>query len=310
VIVDATHRRWIIVCLGILAIATAAYIPYRRLAIEGPRGNSWPGLIYGSAGLGLMIYAGVLGLRRKVPTWRLGRATTWMKGHLWLGLLSFPLIWFHAGFELGGPLTLVLMVLFTVVILSGILGVVLQQFLPRLMTVEVPHETIYEQIDSVVAQLDAEAASLVAAACGPLPVPVSDPAQGPRGGGGLLPGQVTVRPTPRPRPDPAAPLPGSQMLKDAYLNDIHPFLGRDLPRDGRLATPPQAKVLFQQLRKSLVPALQDTVNELEAICEERWQLAQQKRLHHVLHGWLLVHVPLSMALLLLAVVHAVIALRY
>jgi hypothetical protein len=29
-----------------------------------------------------------------------------------------------------------------------------------------------------------------------------------------------------------------------------------------------------------------------------------------MHGWLLVHVPLSMALLLLGAVHAVVALRY
>lgn len=39
-------------------------------------------------------------------------------------------------------------------------------------------------------------------------------------------------------------------------------------------------------------------------------LAQQKRLHHVLHGRLLVHVPLSTALLLLSITHAVVALRY
>ncbi len=39
-------------------------------------------------------------------------------------------------------------------------------------------------------------------------------------------------------------------------------------------------------------------------------LAQQKRLHHVLHGRLLVHVPLSTALLLFSITHAVVALRY
>jgi hypothetical protein len=50
--------------------------------------------------------------------------------------------------------------------------------------------------------------------------------------------------------------------------------------------------------------------QLEAICEERRELAQQKRLHHWLHGWLLVHVPLSLALLLLSAAHAVLALRY
>lgn len=309
-IVDATHHRWIVACLVILAIATAAYIPYERQALDGPRGSSWPGLIYGGAGLILMIYAGLLGLRRKVPTWRIGRGTTWMKGHIWLGLLSFPLILFHAGFHLGGPLTLLLMGLFVVVVLSGIFGVVMQQFLPRLMMAQVPLETIYEQIDSVVTQLDAEATALVAAVCGPLPVTAPAATGGPRGGGGLAPRQLTPRPTPRPQPPPADPLPGSQRLKDLYLNDIRAFLARDLPRNGRLGTPARAKVLFQHLRTSLASPLQETVNELEAICEERRQLAQQKRLHHVLHGWLLVHVPLSAALLLLSIAHAVVALRY
>jgi hypothetical protein len=310
VIVDSTHRRWMIVCLVLVIVAIVAYVPYQRSAIDGPRGNSWPGLIYGSVGLILMIYAGALGLRRKVPTWRLGRGTTWMKGHLWLGLLSFPVIWLHAGFRLGGTLTVILMVLFTLVVLSGIFGVVVQQFLPRMMTVEVPYETIYEQIDSVVLQLDAEAAALVASVCGPLPVSLPVASEGPRGGGGLAPGQFTPRPTPRPLPPAAVQQPENQVLKDVYLNDIRPFLAPDMPGSGRLATPTQAKIMFQQLRTSLAPPFQETVSELEAICEERRQLVQQKRLHHVLHGWLLVHVPLSAALLLLAVGHAVIALRY
>ena len=39
-------------------------------------------------------------------------------------------------------------------------------------------------------------------------------------------------------------------------------------------------------------------------------LTRQARLHKVLHVWLLVHIPLSLALLLLSFFHAVIALRY
>ena len=34
------------------------------------------------------------------------------------------------------------------------------------------------------------------------------------------------------------------------------------------------------------------------------------RLHHVLHGWLFVHVPLSYGLMVLATVHAIQALQY
>jgi hypothetical protein len=68
--------------------------------------------------------------------------------------------------------------------------------------------------------------------------------------------------------------------------------------------------LFDRVR-TLVPAsLSDTVDGLADICEERRQLRVQARLHHVLHGWLLVHVPLTAALMVLSVVHAVLALRY
>ncbi len=52
------------------------------------------------------------------------------------------------------------------------------------------------------------------------------------------------------------------------------------------------------------------LDDLESICEEQRQLNLQTRLYHWLHAWLLVHVPLSIALLVLGGVHAVVALRY
>jgi len=63
--------------------------------------------------------------------------------------------------------------------------------------------------------------------------------------------------------------------------------------------------------KTLLPAAAaGTVGDLEEICDEARQLERQERLHHWLHGWLLVHIPLSLALILLSAVHAVMALRY
>jgi hypothetical protein len=52
------------------------------------------------------------------------------------------------------------------------------------------------------------------------------------------------------------------------------------------------------------------VSDLENICEEERQLIRQRRLHAWLHGWLLTHIPLSFALLVLAIIHIVTALRY
>jgi hypothetical protein len=61
----------------------------------------------------------------------------------------------------------------------------------------------------------------------------------------------------------------------------------------------------------LTPAVfHQTLDDLENICEEELQLSRQRRLYHWLHAWLLVHVPLSIALLVLGGIHAVMALRY
>ena len=64
---------------------TIVYILYAVESPAGPRGGSALGLTFGIAGYALMLYAGLLGARKKVPTWRIGRAQTWMRGHIWLG---------------------------------------------------------------------------------------------------------------------------------------------------------------------------------------------------------------------------------
>ena len=68
--------------------------------------------------------------------------------------------------------------------------------------------------------------------------------------------------------------------------------------------------MFTGLRTLLPAAAHDTLMDLEDICEEARQLLLQERLHRWLHGWLLVHIPLSLAMILLGAVHAVMALRY
>jgi len=309
-LIDSGHRRWIGASLVILAVATAFYVPYVRAALNGPSGGSVHGLVYGIVGFAFMIFAGLLGARRRVPTWRIGRGTLWLRGHIWLGLVSFPLILFHGGFHFGGALTTVLMILFIVVFVSGIVGVILQQTLPRLMLTRVPLETVYEQIDPVVEQLREEADELVAAAAGPLPVATARMVEIRRAGGGADERMGQPRSSPRAAPVALAPTPESNLLRDAYLRDIRPFLDPAHHRNGIVDTAAKSTTLFRELRTALPPLLHATVAELESICEERRQLADQKRLHHWLHGWLLIHVPLSLALLLLGAIHAVIALRY
>ncbi len=235
-----------------------------------------------------MLYAGLLGARKQVPTWRIGRAQTWMRGHLWLGLLSLLLILFHGGFAFRGPLTLVLMLLFFIVIGSGILGAAIQHYVPSLMTSRVPLETIYEEIPHVRAQLRDEADQLAAAICGPIDGSTEKHTQS---------ALVEIEYDDRER------------FREVYLRKVRPYLA-DPETPGELSDPRRSGETFEALRRLLAEPVHGVLDDLENICEEEQQLSRQIRLYRWLHAWLLVHVPLSVALLVLGGVHAVMALRY
>jgi hypothetical protein len=261
--IDRTHRGWAIATAALLIASTALYVWYSRSEPGGPRGGTAIGLFYGSLGYALMLFAGLLGARKKVPVWRIGRAQTWMRGHLWLGLLSLPLILFHAAFAFRGPLTGLLMVLLFVVIASGLFGAAVQHYVPGVLTTQVPLETIYEEIPHIRQQLRMEADELV---------------------------EVAVR-VDEEHAD-------KVRFRELYTTRVQPFL--DAPAVG----------LIEPLRPLTPAPFRAVLDDLESICEEQRQLTRQRRLYHFLHVWLLVHVPLSIALIVLGGVHAVMALRY
>jgi hypothetical protein len=292
--IDKTQRPWFVASLAILVVATAVYIPYARISPHGPSGASALGLTFGIVGSAFMLFAGLLAARKKVPVWRVGRAQTWMRGHLWLGLLSLPLILFHGAFRFGGPLTTALMILLIIVVGSGLFGAALQHYMPTVMTVEVPLETIFEQIDHRRGQLLTEADDFVEGAStleGQLASAAAHAAAATEETGVAT--EVNVTP-----------------LRTFYVREMRPFLEKPGVRGHKLSNPAKARAMFEGLRMLLPVEIHETLQDLADICEEERQLSQQLRLHHVLHGWLMLHIPLSLALLLLGAAHAVMALRY
>jgi hypothetical protein len=291
--IDQTHRPWVIATVALAIISTIAYILYSVETPGGPRGGSAIGLTFGIVGYALMLYAGLLGARKRVPTWRIGRAQTWMRGHLWLGLLSLLLILFHSGFAFRGPLTLVLMLLFFIVIGSGILGAAIQHYVPSYMTSRVPLETIYEEIPHVRAQLREEADQLATAICGPLDDAITQETEAQAET--VL---VEIEHDDRER------------FREVYLHKVRPYLADPETSGAELADPMRSGETFEALRRLLAPPLHGVLGDLENICVEEQQISRQIRIYRWLHAWLLVHVPLSIALLVLGAVHAVMALRY
>jgi hypothetical protein len=296
VLIDHTHKKWLVASTAIVAVATIVYVPYALRAPQGPKGGSALGLTYGVIGFAFMIFAGLLSFRKKVPVWRIGRAQSWMRGHLWLGLISYLIILYHGGLHFGAGLTNVMMWLFTIVIVSGVLGAALQHYMPRMILSQVPMETIYEQIGNVRQQVLEEADKLVAAAA---PEITAAPAYATAG----APFEPIAREV---ETDEA----GVAELGSFYSREVRPFLQHAGAGHFDMANASRAKGMFQQIRILLPASLHPTVEELENICEEKRQIERQVRMHRVLHGWLLLHIPLSFALLLLGAIHAVEALRY
>jgi hypothetical protein len=299
VLIDRSHRPWALASAVILVVAIVAYVPYAFGPVPAA-GGSVQGLIYGIAGFGCMAFATLLAVRKKFTIWRIGRARTWMRGHLWLGALTLPLILLHSGFLFGHGLTSIMMWLFAVVYGSGLFGAWLQHTMPRRLLREVPMETIFEQIGRVREQLLDEADTVVAGACGKLEVEVSVPVAATSAGANAL---ASVMRGGSGGADDTAP------LRAFYLQEMRPFV-KAPTRAHPLADLTTAAALFGKLRPLLQSSLEAPIADLESICEEERQLLRQERMHGVLHAWLLVHVPLSFALMVLAVMHIAMALRF
>ena len=314
------HRTWIILfAAGLLLSVISLYDPDAD-QVKFPGGSSTIGYLLGVlAGL-IIVFEILLWPRKKLlRTWRIGRARTWMSAHIWLGLLTIPLVIAHAGFPWGGSLALVAITLLFVVVGSGIFGLVLQQYIPRQMTTSSPAESVYSQIDVVARQIVLEADALVSAAtgsvCGKTNWSELYPKDKGRAAGVVdyigasrnianIYGKAVVIELPR------HPIPDAQILATAFESRIRDYLEFGKKSRSPLIEQARQNQFFAELADKLDPDAHFVIDELKCWCDERRQLDQQKTLHHWLHLWLLVHLPLSLALLVIVVWHAIVATKY
>ena len=263
------------------------------------------GLIYGGIAAAIFIFAALLGLRRQRPTLKVGRLQTWVKGHIWLTLLTVPLILLHAGFSAGPPMTQWLLVIYIIVMASGVYGLILQQFVPRLMKDQLPQETIYEQIPHLLNQFR-EAARELRASLEPVTANVSAGVAA-RARTSASATAVAERPTAIAE---AASDPSAQMLKQFLDETALPYLAARRGDKLRLGAQRVSDDQFRFLKISVGTEWQNRVDQLQAWCDERRQLDLQTKFQHWLHGWLLVHIPFSVLLIIYTTWHAVAALYY
>jgi hypothetical protein len=316
------HSRWLLATV----VATLVAIFWTWIAAlrsgRWPGGGSVSGLVFGVLAAAIFLFEVAL-VAKKTKTFRTARwllsAQTWMKAHIWLGLLTVPLVVLHSGGQLGGVLTTVFVAVFAVVIASGVWGLALQNLLPRLLLEAAPAETVYSQIDRVGRQYAEEARRLVLLACGGqedepahqrrnLEAAIAAREGSPIHGAPRQTG-LQVQRSPHPASDLPRAIP-SPAINNALARDVAPYLESGDCEQGLLGSRERNTWYFDDLRLRVAPELRTLVGQLEELCERRRQLNLQRRIHVWLHNWLWLHLPLSVALMLLLVVHVVFALRF
>ena len=291
---------------AILVAATAiaaigAGVPWlgARLRLWGwPEPSSWYGVLLGLVGGAIVFFEMAIWPRKWLRRLRLVPTKIWMRLHIWFGLVCLPVILVHAGFGFGGPLSAFTLILFLLVTASGIWGLVIQQMLPEKLLAEVPGETVASQIEFVADVHSAEAMRLVESLT---TAPPEYDAFDPRA---AQLQKVAARGEPLVTGNPAMEL---MRFRDTVLV---PFLRGDAKRKSPLRTRTESQRRFTLLRDSLPETATTVVRRLEELADLRRQWDFQSRLNLWLHGWLILHLPLSIAMTGFMVIHAVRALKY
>ncbi|MEM9593216.1 MAG: hypothetical protein AAGD06_03075 [Acidobacteriota bacterium] len=258
--------------LCVAAYAVGAWLPVRGLE---PRPGSHLGVAWGIGAALLLLTTVLYGARRRAMATssklRLGTSRSWLRLHLYGGGLFLLLLLLHSGFKLpAGGLSWWLWGLSLWVVVTGAAGLALQRWLPRVLSSGLAGEVHYDRIPELVTQLHRRAESLAASS----PEPVR---------------RFYARTL--------SPVLGEPRWNPVYFLDVGGGARRRLER-------------LRRLYPLLPPAEQPKLTELEDLVRTKLEIDVQYTLQSALRGWLWVHVPASLALVVLVALHIFAVIYY
>jgi hypothetical protein len=246
-----------------------------NLALSELSPGNWWGLTYGWSAALLMVGAAAYSWRRRHPGLvsrkGLGSAQSWLQFHIYGGTLCLLLIFMHVGFRLPkGTLAWILLLLSLWTIFSGLLGVLLQKWIPALLASSLQLEVLTERIPELTRELQQRAEQLAEEGSTPLQEFYSQR---------------------------IAPQLAANQLRWSY------FLGVGGAIDERLNQ-------FEYLYEVLGSEERQQVRSLEEVYRQKLELDAHYTIQKVLRGWPVLHVPLSFLLLAVLAWHIFAVLYY
>ncbi len=326
------HALWAVTAT-LLTVVLICWYAWESYGVGYPlRGGSQPGLVCGIVAGSIIAFEMLLWPRKFLRAWRLIATRHWLAAHLWFGLASLPLAYAHCGLHTGGMLPTLLLVLFTLTIISGLIGWCLQHILPKLILKNVQAETVCSQIPQVSQQNLENAYALLTSLVGPpaysLQSPGSTDAAQSKASPGVESSSLSYRSS-----KPATVVLGAvratgrirgRTLRTAQVSIdpkhaerlwevyryIEPYLKVGRRSRSEIADPLRASDFFAAERTRCGSSCHEVIDTLEQYCDERRQFDLQLKLNAALHGWLPFHIGLSVAVTVLLIGHIITALRY
>lgn len=306
-VINRTHIPWFLLTLLATAGAALLYIarfhpasvPFafelpEMLKDSGPQRNTFGGtrvgLLFGTLAFLIFLFAAALGVRKKKRLWRIGRVELWLKTHVWLTIFTMPLVALHSGFAMGSPLTSVIMWLYFIVMGTGFFGIAMQNVIPVLLKERLPREVVFEQIPHI-RRRAIELAEALQKDCTPTEAKTGEKPD---------PKAVVIKPEDEE---------SVTAIRDFLQADALPYLKLGRGDSHRLGKQRNGDEAFRLLKLNVTPKWLPRVEELQGCCDERRRTDLQTKLQHWLHGWLLIHVPISLLLIILTLWHAIVAVR-
>ncbi len=252
----------------VIAVGVCKLTYLMNLLLSEVNPGSVLGLSYGIAAAVLMAGAALFGIHRRIiqhtKKFSAGRAQHWVQFHVYGGTLALLLVLMHSGFRIPtGTLTYWLFILSIWVVVSGVFGVFLQKWIPRLLTSGLTIEVIYERIPELIEEIRGRSEDLLKLCTDP----VKDFY----------------------RKNIAAALTGPQ-LKLSYYFDITGGVQSQIKQ-------------FDYLSKVLSADEKTRLDQLESYYKTKLELDAHYTLQKALRWWLYLHVPASLVLILLIGLH-------
>jgi hypothetical protein len=253
---------WLKASAFVAFVAMTIYAGYAWARPWQP-GRFW-GLLFGTLAAILFFNAGLYPLRRRWRARPLATVQQWLQLHIYGSVLALLFVLIHVGFRLpAGLFGWALFILTVWACLTGIIGVLLQKWVPVMISRNLKVEAIFERIPELMTRLAAEADAAVAGA-----------------------GEALTRTY----LDDIKPLMAGPQPRWGYLFDI------------RQARVRQVEPLTR-IEAFVEGADRDKLRDLSIVVNEKLDLDVHLSLQRALRAWLVTHIPAAIVLLGLLVIH-------